>query len=171
MAWQDLVLDGYGRIMGSLETALKGMTPDDLDWQPRPDCNSMGWLAWHISRLQDSSIASLMAEEQVWTSGRWYARFGRPPDAYDIGFGHTPEQVAAFRSPSAETFLEYHRDVLALARRYISGLSSEELGRELDEPWFQPLPTVGVRLVSVMCDCLKHVGQAAYVRGLLKGKG
>jgi len=31
--------------------------------------------------------------------------------------------------------------------------------------------TLGVRLVSVLCDDLQHVGQAAYVRGLAKRAG
>ncbi len=171
MEWQELIIDGYGRIEDSLAKALTGLTRDDLDRLPHPDCNSMGWLAWHLARLQDSSIASLMGEEQIWITGRWHTRFGRPPDAADTGFGHSSEDVAAFRSPDVDTFLDYYRAVLAQTRRYISGLSPDELGRELDESWYQPLPTVGVRLVSVMCDGLKHVGQAAYVRGLLKGKG
>lgn len=61
--------------------------------------------------------------------------------------------------------------VLERSKQYISSLCETDLGRELDEPWFKPLPTVGVRLVSVMSDCLQHAGQVSYVRGLLKGKG
>ena len=99
------------------------------------------------------------------------ARFERTAKGKDIGWGHTLEQVAAFRSPDAEIQLEYHRAVLERTRRYIIGLSEAELARELNEPLFHPLPTEGVRIVSVLSDDLQHAGQVAYVRGLLQGAG
>ncbi len=171
MEWRDLVLDGYGRALEVLETALAGLIQDELNERPHPDCNSMGWLAWHLTRVQDDHIADLMGEEEFWIADEWHARFDRPPDPGDIGWGHTSEQVAAFRSPNVETLLGYHRAVLERTRRYIAALPDEELDRELDEPWFQPLPTVGVRIVSVLSDDLQHAGQVAYLRGLLRGKG
>ncbi len=121
--------------------------------------------------MQDDHIASLIGEEQLWTKDGWHARFNRPPDPKDIGFGHSPKQVAAFKSPDVETLLNYHRAVLERSKRYFLTLSNTDLDRELDEPWYQPLPTVGVRLISVLTDSLQHAGQVAYVRGLLQGKG
>lgn len=171
MEWREMINDGYGRVLQMMQRALDGMTQDDLNEQPKPDCNSMGWLAWHLTRVQDDHIADLMGKEQMWIKEKWHAKFSRAPEAKDIGFGHTPEQVAAFRSPDVDTILAYHRAVLERSKRYISSLSMDDLDRELNEPWYQPLPTVGVRLVSVMSDCLQHVGQIAYIRGLLKGKG
>ena len=101
----------------------------------------------------------------------WHEKFGRAADPGDIGFGHTPEQVAAFEPPEPSVFTGYHRAVLERSREYFNTLSSGDLDRKLDEPWYTPVPTVGVRLVSVLADCLQHVGQAGYVRGLLQGKG
>jgi len=89
----------------------------------------------------------------------------------DIGWAHTSEDVSAFRSPDVETLPAYQRAVLQRTRDYIATLSLADLDRQLDEPWFQPLPTVCVRLVSILSDDLQHAGQIAYVRGLLKGKG
>ena len=171
MQWKELVIDGYGRVLEVLEVTLEGMSREDLDEQPDRDCNSMGWLAWHLTRVQDNHIADLMGEEQLWTRDEWYAKFDRRPDPKDIGWGHTSEQVAAFKSPDVETLLGYHRAVLERSRRFVASLTPEDLDRELNEPWFQPLPTVGVRLVSVMSDDLQHAGQVAYIRGLLKGRG
>ncbi len=171
MQWEELIIDGYGRVLEVLKEALDGLTPGDLDEQPHPDCNSMGWLTWHLTRVQDDHIADLMGEEQLWIKDGWHARFNRAPDLKDIGFGHSSEEVAAFKSPEIDTLLDYHRAVLERSKQYINNLSMADLERELNEPWYQPLPTVGVRLVSVMSDCLQHAGQVAYVRGLLKGKG
>ena len=102
---------------------------------------------------------------------RWSGRCNRQTDPGDMGFGDNSEGVTAFKSPDVETLLEYHRAVMERSQRYIDTLSAADLDRELNEPRFQPLPTVGVRLVSVMSDNLQHIGQIAYLRGLLKGKG
>jgi len=79
--------------------------------------------------------------------------------------------VAAFKSPPPGVLLDYYRATLEQTKRYLSGLTPADLDRQLDEPWFKPPPTVGVRIVSVMADCLQHSGEAAYLRGLLKGSG
>ncbi len=50
-------------------------------------------------------------------------------------------------------------------------LSDDDLDREIDEPQYQSLPTVGVRLISVLANNLQHAGQVAYLRGLLHGIG
>ncbi len=171
MEWSDLLIDGYERILGSLERTLKELTGDDLNWQPRPDCNSIGWLIWHLTRLQDDHVAALMKEEQLWTRDGWHARYNRPADPKDRGFGDSQEQVAAFRSPDVETMLSYYRAVLERSKGYFLTLSNADLARELDETRFKPVPTVGVRLISVLADSLQHAGQAAYVRGLRQGKG
>ena len=171
MNWKDLIIDGYSRIPEFLKKVLKGLTQDDLDWQPRHDCNSIGWLVWHLTRQQDGQTASLMGEEQLWIRDEWYVKFNRQPEPNDIGFGHSTEQVSAFISPVVKTLLDYNRAVVERSKQYISNISEIDLDRELNEPRFQPLPTVGIRLVSILEDSILHAGQAAYVRGLRQGKG
>lgn len=171
MEWHDLLADGYGRVLEFLGSVLKGLNQDDLDWQPRGDCNSIGWLTWHLTRQQDAQIAYLMGEEQLWIKENWCSKFHRPANPKDVGFGHTQEQVTAFESPDVQTLLDYHCAVLERSKRYLLTLSKTDLERKLDEPRFQPLPTLGVRLISIMDDAVLHAGQAAYVRGLRQGKG
>ena len=168
MEWQQLITDGYGRVLQILEEALDGLTQDDVNNQPHPDCNSMGWLTWHLTRVHDHHIADLLGEEQLWVRDEWHAKFNRAPDPSDTGFRNSSENVAAFRSPDVRTLLEYYRTVLERSKRYISNMSATDLNRELDNPKF---PTVGIRLVANISDNLQHAGQVAYLRGLLKGKG
>lgn len=167
MEWQQLIVDIFQRISQALGRALEGLTLDDLNQQLRPDCNSIGWLTWHLTRAQDRAISDLMEEEQLWVKGEWHAKFNRPPDAKDTGYGHSPEDLAGFKSPDVPTLMEYHHAVLERTTRYISNLSETDLNRELDHPRF---PTVGIRLVAVISDNLQHTGQIAYLHGLLKGK-
>ena len=171
MKWKDLLIDGYNRVPEFLQNVLKGLTQDDLDWKPKHDCNSIGWLVWHLTRQQDAQIASLMGGKQLWVTDKWYAKFDQPPEPDDVGFGHSPEQISAFKSPVSRTLLGYIRAVVEHSNKFINSLSENDLDRELNEPWFQPLPTVGVRLVSILDDSVLHAGQAAYIRGLRQGKG
>ncbi len=171
MSWRDLIVDGYDRLPEVMREVLAGLVIADLNRPPHPDCNSIGWTAWHLTRVQDSQIADLMGVEPLWIKDGWYKNFKRPPDPGDSGYGHTPEQVRAFESPGVKTQLDYLRAVTERTKRYVASLSPSALDRKLDEPWFKPLPTVGVRIVSVLADCHQHAGQASYIRGLLRAEG
>jgi hypothetical protein len=169
--WRDLIVDGYDRLPELMEEVLSGLRIGDLDRAPHPDCNTLGWTAWHLTRVQDGQTADLMGDAPLWTRDGWHKKFNRPPDPDDSGFGHTPEQVRAFRSPSAKVQLDYLRAVVDRTKRYLTSLTATDLDRELDESWYQPLPTVGVRIVSILADCHQHAGEASYIRGLLKARG
>jgi hypothetical protein len=165
MEWKALLLDGYDRAPQELEEILRGLKESDLNWQPKRECNSIGWTVWHLGRVEDAQIADLAGEEQVYLKGKWYAKFNRPPDARDSGFGDTAEEVAAFRSPDTEVLLGYIKDSTEASKRYIRSLSSGDLDRVLGGHW-NPPPTVGVRLVSILADIHQHTGEASYIRGL-----
>jgi DinB superfamily len=168
--WRELIVDCYDRLPELVEEVLAGVRTADLDWQPRPGTNPLGWTVWHLTRVQDAQIADLMGEADLWTRDGWHQKFGRPPDHDDSGYGHTPEQVKAFRSPSAKVQLDYLRAVTDRTKRYLASLTPAELDRELDESWQDPPPTVAVRIVSIVADCHQHAGEASYIRGLLKAR-
>jgi hypothetical protein len=84
----------------------------------------------------------------------------------DIGFGHTSAQVDAVRIEDPALLVGYHRDVARATSQYLARVDEAELGRVVDRRWDPPV-TAGVRLVSIQGDCLQHLGQAAYVKGLL----
>jgi len=172
MEWQQLIMEQFRRISQELEKVLEGLTADDLNHQPAPDCNSIGWLAWHLTRSHDRNITELAAEEQAWIKDRWYLKFGRAPNAAETGVGHTSEDITAFKSPDGRVLLEYHRAVLERIENYLSSkLSESELEREAHSPTLRTTFPVSRRLVGVISEGFQHVGQAGYVRGLLKGKG
>jgi uncharacterized damage-inducible protein DinB len=162
----DLLADMYGRLPELVETAVDGLTPEQLTWAPGPDANPIGWLVWHLTRVQDSHVAELAGTEEVWVEGGWAPRFGLAEGTTETGYGHRPEQVAAVRPESARTLLDYHAAVHERTTTFLSGLSDRDLDRVVDEDWDPPV-TLGVRLVSVYDDDAQHAGQAAYARGLL----
>jgi hypothetical protein len=164
----ELLLYAYDQVQETLRAAVHGLTPDQLGRRIGPDANHIGWLAWHLLRVQDDHIADVAGSEQVWTAEGWVDRFGLPFAPSATGYGFSSDQVAATRIPSADLLLGYGAAVRARTAEFLRGLSDEDLDRVIDERWNPPV-TLGVRLVSVLADDLQHVGQAAYVRGILMG--
>ena len=102
----------------------------------------------------------------MWVGDEWAAGFGLEPDPMNHGYGHSADQVLAVRPQSAELLLGYLDAVDERMRGYLADLTAGDLDRVVDEGYDPPV-TLGVRLISIADDALQHVGQAAYVRGIL----
>jgi hypothetical protein len=166
MEIHELLLDAYGRVHERVPPTVEGLTTDELAYRPDPDANSIAWLVWHLARVEDDHVAGVAGTEQVWTSAGWADRFGLPFPVSAHGYGHTSEEVGQVVVP-AELLVGYHEAVHAQSIAYLSTLRPADLDRVVDDRWDPPV-TLGVRLVSVVDDGSQHIGQAAYVRGLVE---
>lgn len=156
----------FGRIPPVVRATVHDLGPEDLVARAAAHANPIGWLVWHLTRVQDHHLAGLIGEPQVWVTGDWAGRFGLKPDPDNTGYGHSAADVTAVRPESAAALVAYHEAVAERTAAYIAGLRPADLDRVVDTSWDPPV-TLGVRLVSVAVDDLQHAGQAAYVRGLL----
>ncbi len=161
-----LLLELYGRIPPLAESAVAGLDPDQLRASPQAGANPIGWLVWHLTRVQDHHVAEILEAPQEWETGEWPSRFGLDADPENHGYGHVADQVAAVRPDGPEALTGYLAAVQARTVAFLEGLTPPDLDRVVDDRWTPPV-TLGVRLVSVADDSLQHLGQAAYVRGLL----
>lgn len=166
MSVADVLTDSFGRVRQVVHGAVDGLSPDELAQRPGPDANSIAWLVWHLTRVQDDHIAEVAGTGQLWLTAGWADRFGLPFEPADHGYGHTSDQVAQVRAVSAELLTDYYDAVHDATIKYVVGLTDADLPRIVDERWDPPV-TLSVRLVSVISDCLQHAGQAAFVRGIL----
>ncbi|MEU6157698.1 DUF664 domain-containing protein [Streptomyces sp. NPDC047130] len=164
---RDILIDGYGRIREEVHAAVQGLDAWQLAARPDAEANPVAWLVWHLTRVQDDHVADAAGLEQVWTAQDWHGRFGLDLPVSDTGFGHDAARVAAVRVDSADLLTGYHDAVHEQTLGFLRSLTAGELERIVDEGWDPPV-TLGVRLVSVLSDDLQHVGQAAYVRGLVE---
>jgi DinB superfamily len=165
-----LVLDALGRVRDMVRENLKDLSPEELLAPPKPH---IAWLAWHIPRVQDANFSGLMECPQLWISDGWHARFNMPPDSKDYGSGHrhTPAQVETFTITDKQLLLDYFDAVFIRTKSYLSTVKNTDLNRVLNEPQYQPLPTLSIRLASVIHCNTRHAGQIEYLRGLIKHKG
>ena len=163
----DLLIDGVGRIRESVHGVVDGLDEDQLTFRPEGRGNSIAWLVWHLTRVQDDHVAEVAGTKQAWTEDGWSGRFGLPFDEAATGYGHNQEEVGRVRV-TADLLAGYHDAVHERTVGYLRGLREADLDRVVDERWDPPV-TLAVRLVSVLDDDAQHVGQAAFVRGLLPG--
>ncbi len=161
----ELLIDAFDRIHESATAVLDDLTDEQLVARPADEANTVAWLIWHLTRVQDLDLASTSGREQVWTSDGYDDRFGLPFGADDHGYGHSPEQVGQVRV-GGELLGSYLDAVHQATTAWLSGLTAEDLDDVVDTSYDPPV-TLGVRLVSVLDDDAQHVGQAAYVRGLV----
>jgi hypothetical protein len=172
MTSAELLVDGFGRIRETVADVLSGLTADQLAYRIDGSANPVSWLVWHLTRIQDDHVAAAFGVAQVWTDHGWASRFGLPAGLMDHGYGHTAQQVDAIRTATASAALlrAYHEETYAQSVKHVSAVTDADLNRVVDEGWTPPV-TLGVRLISVLDDDMQHVGQAAFVRGVLLRRG
>ena len=161
-----LLLELFGRIPPLVRKAVEGLDATELTTAPASGANTIGWLVWHLTRVQDHHVAELLDQQQLWATGEWASRFGLDPDPHNTGYGHSPSDVAAVRPDGPDVLVDYHEAVDARTRAMLETVTTEALDRIVDRRWDPPV-TLGVRLVSIADDSLQHAGQAAYLRGIL----
>jgi hypothetical protein len=165
MNTSEVLLEAFGRISQLVRQSVTGADPAGLSYRPEPGANSIAWLTWHLTRIQDEHLSDAAGVEQAWITEGWHQRFGMDPDPHNTGRGHGPDEVAAI-PPDAELLLAHHEAIAARSAAYLGTVDDAELDRIIDRS-FDPPVTVGVRLVSVISDNIQHAGQARYLRGIV----
>ncbi|MDF9279588.1 DUF664 domain-containing protein [Arthrobacter sp. EH-1B-1] len=176
MSGSDVLGEAFGRIPDAVSRAVDGLDAGQLAYRPTlgdssgSPGNSVAWLIWHLTRVQDNHLADAADRDELWLADGWAEKFGLNLPREDTGYGHTSDDVDKVRVDSAELLVEYHRAVHVRSMKFVEGLSETDLDRIIDTSWDPPV-TLRVRLVSVIEDCLQHAGQAAFLRGLLAQTG
>jgi len=160
----ELLSDAFGRVRDEVHFAVEDASIEVLTFRADPQANTIAWLIWHLTRVQDDHVAELAAGEQMWIAGGWVDRFDLPFDRGDTGYGQSAADSMAVRA-DAELLAAYHDAAHSRTIDYLRALTEDDFARVVDRSWTPPV-TLAVRLVSILSDDLQHAGQAAYVRGL-----
>ncbi|PSK96637.1 putative damage-inducible protein DinB [Haloactinopolyspora alba] len=167
MRSSEVLIDAFDRVRQNVHSAVGGLSPEQLTVRLDSQANSIAWLVWHLTRIQDDHVADVAGTRQAWIAEGWVDFFGLPFDPLDTGFGHGSDDVAAVRVDSGDVLTGYHDAAYARTVSYLERLADADLDRVVDESW-TPVVTLGARLVSVANEDAQHVGQAAFVRGVVE---
>ena len=94
----DVLRDLFGRVETNVHGAVEGLDEAALTHRVGGDANSIAWLVWHLTRVQDDHVADVAGTEQVWTAQGWVTRFGLPFAPEATGYGQGGDEVAAVRA-------------------------------------------------------------------------
>lgn len=148
---------------------LEHMTDAELRERPVPGANPVGWLMWHLTRVQDRAVAGMTGVDQLWVKDGWHARFGMEPNPEERGNGDSPEQVGAFMPPEASTLLSYYKAVRTEVDAFLEGLDKDDPERPVPGIVPDKPTTLALRVPGLILEAVQHTGQVAYVRGIVQG--
>ena len=170
MDFRDVVRSGLDEYLEGLEQAVDGLTPVELAWQPAPSSNNITWQVWHMARVEDRWVNSYLRQStEVWIADKWYSKFGLQPE--DHGARQTAEDAAAMPELPMADLMSYYAEVRKSTNAYVNGLTADDLGKSYSHPRSNPGPTVNWVLAHLLVEEAQHLGQVAYVRGMLRGLG
>ena len=169
MSATELYLEAIRRSDGDLKRSLDDLTTEELRNQPAgAGSNPIGWLVWHLTRTRDNIVASIAGEKSVWDSGGWAAKFSMEGELPRF----TPEDVHTFDPKDFATLVGYFDSVAEHTAKVVGGLTEDDMTREVASTLpGRPAQPVLARLGVILNDNIQHIGQVAYLRGLIREHG
>jgi uncharacterized damage-inducible protein DinB len=154
-------LDGLTR---GCERAIKDLSQSELSWRPASGCNSMGLILYHCARSEDHFIqGTLTKTPQVFE--KWCKKMNKA--AEDGGAHYTVDQVNAFAVPDLKDILAYWIEVRQSTVKYLDGLKDADFDVKVKMPWGE-FNVAGIFSI-IISHTSGHIGEIAYLRGLLRG--
>jgi hypothetical protein len=151
---------------GYLIKALDGLTQEEAAWAPAAESNSIAFILWHVTRIEDYFIVRVIQREtELYESEGWREKLGTP--AKETGYEYTLEQLRAWPVPKLELIRGYADSVRKRTLDLLNNITPErldELARHDRSP-----DTIGDILGRITTEIALHTGQIAYIRGLRRG--
>jgi hypothetical protein len=179
MELKDFIERALDALQQRYYSALEGLTAVELACQPGTNTNSIGFIFWHITRVEDRLVVHFaQGKPEVWVRDGWYQRWGIPVEA--TGFEYPSEQVASYPVPALTEMQAYFEAVRQETRTYLQTIDAH--GFEVRPPR-TPYPessravaffrnyTVGQMFCQLIGEANQHLGQVAYIRGLQQDLG
>jgi hypothetical protein len=170
MDLREFILHSMERSRQLTLNMVKELTPEQLGWHSGPEANSVGFLLFHVFRVEDWYFHTMLSTAgQVWERAGWSRRWHLPIPAGDrrnTGNSWTAQEVAAWQPPPLSELLDYGQAVRSGAVQALRALDLARL-EEVVRP-DTPLWTVAFVLHQASHHESHHNGQIDYVLGLRK---
>ena len=162
----------------TLYRTLQGLSQEELVWRPNPETNSIAFIVWHMTRVEDVWVhryARGVAE--VWVRDGWCGKFGLGES--DHGAGFSAERLANFPTIALSALKEYLDSVRQDTLNYLRGLDPEDFDSVPGRVIFPGAPAAAMERFKAFSvarmfrqlngEEYQHVGHVGYLRGLQRG--
>ena len=168
MTVDEFIEDALEREQELLLEAVQDLTPEELVWRAGPEANPIGWILWHMLRVEDMWFQFFIQRQtEIWEKEGWNETFGMP--TRDNGFGHTQEQVDNFPALDLQTLLRYGAVVRQGTLDYLKTLGPDDYAVVPRDQ--RPEMSVGAIFRQIIGEVYQHQGHIAYLKGLLRSGG
>jgi uncharacterized damage-inducible protein DinB len=165
---RDFAIHSLDEVQEVLTRSVEGLTQEELMSQPQPRANNIAFMLWHMARVEDWFFHYLFQRvPQLWESGRWHEKMDLPEDPKVTGFGYTAEQVAGFPSVQVSDLMAYSEAVRADTAEYLRNMDAARLDEKVTSRLLGEV-SIGSLISHLVVELAQHVGQIAYVRGLVR---
>ncbi len=164
MEAKELLRRSLEQSQGYLTKALDGLNQEEATWSPTPECNSIAFILWHMTRVEDFFVNRVIQrEKELYETKGWQEKLGTPVKAYQ----YTVEELQAWPAQKLEVLREYVDSVREKTLAFLNSIPPERLS-EVPRPDRSP-DSIGVTLGHMSTEIALHVGQIAYLRGIQRG--
>lgn len=165
-AFKETVRSAFGEYLDALRRTVEGLTPAEARWQPTLQANHIAWIVWHMARVEDVYINRMLrGTDEVWRAGGWASRFGMDPES--AGAGQTIDQVRAMPDIAVADLMAYYDAVRETMQEYLDRAEEADLVREYRHPKRGSVKGTWL-LGHLLVEECQHVGQAAYIKGMIQ---
>ncbi len=160
----EVILRSLAQSQEYLNKALDGLTQEEAAWSPNAECNSIAFILWHMTRVEDFFVNRVIRREtELYEAECWQEKLGTPFKAYQ----YTVEELQAWPVPKLEVLREYANSVREKTLSFLNSIPAEKLS-EVPRPDRSP-DSIGARLGRTSTEIALHVGQICYLRGIKRG--
>ena len=164
--YKDVILSGLEECYEGIWNKVEDLTSEELRWLPSESSNDIQWNIWHIARVEDRWINQRMKNSQeLWIKNNWYKHFNL--EKIDHGNGDSIIKVREMPNMEISDLKNYFEEVRKITIDYISNITSKELNhiyiaknRSQSGIWI---------LGHLLVEESQHLGQIAFIRGMMKG--
>jgi len=166
MQLAEAIIKSLEQSQGYLSKALDGLTQEEAVWSPATESNSIAFILWHMTRVEDFFVIRVIQREvELYEAEGWRKKLGTP--AKDTGFEYTFEQLRAWPVPKLAIIRGYADSVRKRTLALLNSIAPERLS-ELARPDRSP-DSIGDILCRITTEIALHTGQIAYIRGIQRG--
>lgn len=161
------------------ELLVRGLTPEQLAWQPEAHDTSIIFAIWHTYRAEDEILHGVvMQRPSVFAAQGWAERLPvAQTGATPFGNGLTREQIGRLRL-DIDALLAYAKAVGESEIAYLDGITDDEAAAEVQLPFFAGVyPNMDVLSKAetiaffAIGHTSEHLGEVQFVKGLMGMKG
>ena len=171
MALQEFIRESIETNWEWLERYLDGLSQEEIKYRPNDQCHSIGFIVWHYGRALDMWTQTLARKQPQLYEEEWAARLGFAPEAMDVGFGYSAEDLGNWQCPEKELLIQY----AAAARDNFLGFLGEHDDESLTSATMTNRQGSEITLATMfrmlIWEVNQHGGQAGYLRGMQRGLG